>query len=204
MPPGYAAFFMWAASAVLWWSGWREETAQGIPDRAVAVFLAGWPIAASRTVHAGDAVVGGAFVWAGLAAFALIWSLPAAARRTACSAGILAGSFVVLLSGFQGLCPDFPDWAAQLALPTAAGICSSLLVRGASGQIVALTLAMTMLETLPAVWPGAGDAGVVIGSGRWRECWWISVLCARLFTVLASKVRIRIGMPAWRREGEGS
>jgi hypothetical protein len=205
MPPGYAAFFLWTASAVLWWSGWREETADGIPDRAVAVFLAGWPLTAWMNKGFGDPVsvqVNGAFMWTSIAMAALAVRMKAPTAWTALSAGILAGSFAVLLSFSPLLYVTAPDWISGLGIALVVGMTTAALCRGASGQILAASTALCLCEGLSAVWLRE-SVTLAIGSGRWMESWWISVLAARLTSYLAAAV-VRFGRSEWKRGGQGT
>ncbi|MBW5446661.1 hypothetical protein GE107_11375 [Cohnella sp. CFH 77786] len=201
MPPGYTAFFLWVASAVLWWSGWREETADGIPDYAVAVFLAGWPLAAWLELPAGGhATVGGAFVWTALAVFALAWRMESPARWTAWSAGFLLGSLMLILTISPWLSIRLPEEMHGRAAGALTGAASTLLVPGAAGQVAAVTLAMSIPDLWRAGWLQAG--GRLIGSGRWMESWWIAVLTARSLSVLAAFARRNVVSFGWRKGRE--
>ncbi len=202
MPPGYTAFFMWSASAILWWSGWREETAEGIPDAAVAVFLAGWPLAAWRYFPLGEGLqMHGAYAWTALAMIALLWRMDAMRRVTAMSAGFLAGSLGVWMT-YSALMYVTPDWASSQLSAAAAGICVCLIVRGASGQIAAVSLGLLLPELLEAIWL-AETGPVRIGSAQEMESWWIGVLAARVCSVSAAALRSKLNGSAFRREGGG-
>ncbi|TJY44363.1 hypothetical protein E5161_03000 [Cohnella pontilimi] len=203
MPPGYAAFFLWTAAAILWWSGWREETADGIPERAVAVFLAGWPLTAWMKTglgHAASVQVNGAFMWTAVAMIVLALTMTPPAAWTALSAGILAGSFAVMLSFSPHFYLTAPDWLAGRGAALVVGMMSAALCRGASGQIVAASAALCLCEGLSNLW--LRESGpFVIGTERWMESWWTSVLTARLASYLASAA-FRVVRSPWRRGGQ--
>jgi hypothetical protein len=207
MPPGYAAFFMWVASAVLWWSGWREETADGIPDRAVAVFLAGWPVTAWKNTvlwesAAHNIAVNGVFLWTTVAMTALALRMETSARWTALSAGFLTGSFTMLLLFSPLLYLFAPDWTSGRGVAIIAGLTTAVLIKGASGQVLGVTTALLLYEVLRSAWI-QNSGSILIGDGRWMESWWISVLAARLASVLAKIAVTRMGRNGWKREGGG-
>jgi hypothetical protein len=200
MPPGYTAFFMWAAFTILWWSGWRKETADGIPDAAAAVFLAGWPAIGWRTLPAGDSVlIQGAYMWTMLAMIWLFWRMEPPLRVMAVSAGFLASSLGVWLT-YSFLLYVTPDWAMTRIASAAVGVCAALLVRGAAGQIAAISLAVLIPEFLEAIW--MTESGPLrIGSPQMMENWWIGVLAARVCAVSAAAIRAGVVRFVWRKEG---
>jgi hypothetical protein len=199
MPPGYTAFFLWVASAVLWWSGWREETAEGIPDSAVAVFLAGWPLTAWMDIPVdGSLSVNGAFLWTALAMIALGWRMESSARWTALSAGFLTGSLELLLTSSPWLSLHVPEGVSGRAAAALGGVTACLLVHGAAGQVKAISLAMLIPELWKAAWLHE-NGRVWIGSGDWMEGWWIAVLSARSLSALTAAVRMNVLGVGWRR-----
>lgn len=189
MPPGYTAFFLWIASAILWWSGWRKETSEGIPDAAVAVFLAGWPFAAWIHWPVGDQVrVNGAFAWTALAMIALLWRMKEPGRWTSISAGLLIGSLGLGTVSNAWQAAGLPDWTSGGPAAAAAGAAACLLTGSAAEQIAAVTVAIMMPELLKAaVLTEAGR--VTIGSASWMAGWWIAVVSARLLAAAVFFIR---------------
>jgi len=188
MPPAYVAFFIWCSFAILWWTGWRKETANGIPDAAAAVFLAGWPVMAWRVIPLpGAGEVQGAFLWTLLAMLGLFWRMEPTRRAMAASAGFLASSLGVWLT-YAVLMETAPGWATGKMAAAAAGVCAALLLRGADGQIAAVSLAVLAPELLHGLWNAEGGP-VRIGSAEMSESWWIGVLAARACAAAGRAVR---------------
>ncbi|WP_123040824.1 hypothetical protein [Cohnella candidum] len=204
MPPVYTAFFLWVASAILWWSGWREQAEDRIPDAAVAVFLAGWPFAAWAAIPAGGPwTISGTFAWAALAALFLAWRLEPSERWTAFAAGFLTGSFKLLISVSPWMSTHLSDEGVGWTAAVLAGASTCALVRGATGQILAVTLALAVHEIWRAAWLH-GQVRFEIGSGHWMEAWWVAVLTARSLSAIGRLVALDFRKYAWRRGGEGS
>jgi len=186
MSPLYGAAFLWLVAAILWWSGWREETTENLPGWAAGLFLAVWPLAwLGKVTIADDLSVNGAWVWTLFSAVLAGARMPAARRWTSASGGLLIGSVAILAgrlifipSGFE---PDGSSWAIAALI----GLLAGLLLRSASEQAVAVSVCLVINEvahvllraqadTLPA---GAPDEGL--------QAWWIAILCARLWTTFA-------------------
>lgn len=204
MPPGYTAFFMWTASAILWWSGWRKETADNIPDTAVAVFLAGWPLTAWIDVPLGGRhQLNGAMLWTALAMAALALRMENEGRLTALSSGFLIGSMTVWLTFIPPFLPGTPEGVGSLAVAAIAGLLAFVLAKGAAGQMLAVSVAVLLPDWILAAWLHESVGGRH-GSRLWMQNWWTAVLAARLLTVLAAGIRAKIAGAPWDKEGEES
>ncbi|WP_276351677.1 hypothetical protein [Cohnella caldifontis] len=202
MPSEYTAGFLWLAASILWWSGWREESAKGIPHAAVAVFLAGWPFAAWLEWPLGRlGALNGAFVWTLLAAAALLWRMRETKRWMALSAGLLVSSLAMGRTAAAAGNAFFPEWMSGGWGPAAAGAAVFLLVGGADGQIAAVTLSLAVPELLAAAWHPAGISGSA-GSSGWMDGWWTAVFAARCLSIAYAAVRSVSFRFAWRKGGE--
>jgi hypothetical protein len=96
-----------------------------------------------------------------------------------------------------------PDWTAGRGVALIVGLSTAVLIKGASGQLLSITTAFLLYEVLRAVWVQNSEP-VLMGDGRWMESWWISVLAARLASVLAEIAVARMGRNGWKREGGGT
>jgi hypothetical protein len=189
MPSGYTAGFLWLAASILWWSGWREEFARGIPSAAVAVYLAGWPFAAwlewplSRWGR-----LNGAFLWSLLAAFALLIRMKETERWRAMTAGLFVSSMAVGRTAAESGSSMFPEWLTGQWGLAAAGAAVFLLAVGAEGQFAAVTVGLALPELLAACWHSGGSAAS-IGSPEWMDGWWIAVFAARVLSNALPAIR---------------
>jgi hypothetical protein len=198
VPPAYTAFFFWLASAVLWWSGWRQETAGGIPDTAAALFLAGWPLAARLTLEPVEGLeIGGVVLWTGAAAAILLWR----ERGRALPAGLALGALAVMTAVLHQIRPDWPDWAAECFSALTVGALAAWMVNGAAGQMAAVTVASLLPDALAMSWlTDHGNGG--IGSDRWMLGWWVSIAAARLTARLTEAAVSRVPGFLWDKEGD--
>ncbi|MFC5699866.1 hypothetical protein ACFPVX_01115 [Cohnella faecalis] len=201
MPPLYGAGFLWIAASVLWWSGWREESEDRLPDRAAAVFLAGWPLTAwwSRQVEPG-VTINGAFAWAGIAMLVLLWRLSSGRRWTAVAAGMMIGCLFVLLEKWPAFERNGFDPSEPWPLALLGGVLLGFLLRTASEQIVALTAALILAEGFAAL-PLRESGYAIIGNAEWMERWWIALLSARLWSWLAAAFVRWFWNPSWNKDG---
>ncbi|MFC5531724.1 hypothetical protein [Cohnella yongneupensis] len=209
MSPVFGAVILWLATVILWWSGWKEEAADGIPHRAVAIFLSGWPLFMGWSLPLTSSVsLHGAWVWTLALIFAVAWKMEASWRWTSVSAGLLFGSIYLLLHRLS----YFPfDWS-QIAAPWGAAILigglAAILLRDAPAQLLSLSVAIAISESVTAIVVGHAGAVVSGHSLEWMRNWWIAVLfarlCAAIMQMFARVKRHREQRIGWRRGGERS
>jgi hypothetical protein len=192
MPFGLTASSIWLSAAILWVSGWKDELAGDLPRRAVAIWLGAWPFLAWRMFAIGPkAAIGGAVIWAVLAAVILLWKMSDDERRIALSAGFFCCTLGVMVTYL--LMPLFSGASGTtvVAVSVIIGWIASLWGKRASVQIVAVTMATIMPEIWKWVAPLENERAW-IGSGQWMAAWWIGMAAARLATYLynaAAQVR---------------
>lgn len=199
MSPVFGAVFLWTSTAILWWSGWREEAAEDIPERAVAIFLAGWPFAVSWNPHVSpNFSVNGAFIWTFAAVSALFWRHQSPRRWASVSTGVLLGSinlFLERLAAFpSGLNSYYPSWAAALLI----GWLSAFLLRNASEQVITISTALFLGETVSGLTDSTSEPLWWGGSPDWLEGWWIAVIFARVWSVAAVMVTLQARKWGWK------
>ena len=188
MSPLYGAAFLWLIAAILWWSGWREETTRNMPPWAVGLFLAAWPLACLGKVPiAGSVSVNGAWALTLLFVILLLWRLPAARKWTAASGGLLVGS-ISFLAGRLALLPSgFVSDAAAWAIAALIGLLAALLLRSASEQILAISVCLVLKEAAGAFLRAQADAPPELLPVEGLQEWWIAVLGSRLWTAFADR-----------------
>lgn len=209
MSPVLGAVLLWISATVLWWSGWREEATEGIPQWAVGVFLAGWPfnllwdIKLSTTL-----VVSGAWLWTLLAFVALAWRIQSIRRWTALSAGLLLGSIYLLLGRLAYYPFVLSHFLTAWGLAIVLGCLSSLLLRDVHEQLIAISLSLILIDGLTAAILEPSNIIALGKASEWMSGWWIAVISARLCSVsmeaiktLALRWALRMG---WRRGGQRS
>ncbi|KIL34853.1 hypothetical protein SD71_17790 [Cohnella kolymensis] len=206
MSPVFGAMFLWTSTAILWWSGWREEAAEDIPERAVAIYLAGWPFAVRFNPHISPSLtINGAMIWTVAAVTALAFRLDSSRRWAAVSAGVLLGAVHLLLNRVadfpSGMAAYYPSWAGAVLIGGLAGV----FLRNAPEQIMTISTALFIGEIVGTFARSAWEPLIWGESSQWLEGWWIAVIFARLWSVsvriLASQARKR-GWKAGLRGGE--
>jgi len=200
----YGAVFMWLLATILWWSGWREETTQGIPHWAVGIFLSVWPLALLLDITVIPSLsLNGAWIWTLLSMIALAWIVPPARRWTAISAGVFMGSLYVLISRIAdspaGLSHYFTPWAAAIVV----GWLAALFIRQVSGQVLAITSGMILSELISLLTQASSDTvPIFIKASEWMEKWWIAVLFARLWSVMVKALVETVKKQAFKLESK--
>jgi hypothetical protein len=197
MAAGYVAGLLWLSACILWWSGWREELADRVPPRAVALFLAGWPLLAMWSPRFGSVSVNGAFVWTGAAALVLsarlggrIW--------TVWSAGAMLGAIAMFVRELPVLFPDARGVRFAWESPAAMGAAAALTSRRAADQFVALTIGAAVPEAAAIL----AATGARVGSAVWMDDWWTAGAASRALTVTIAYIGAWMKHAVWRREGE--
>jgi hypothetical protein len=198
MSPVFGAMFLWISTAILWWSGWREEAAEDIPERAVAIYLAGWPFAVRFNPHVSPSFsINGALIWTFAAVSFLAFRLDAARRWASLSAGVLLGAIHLFLnrvadfpSGFSGC---YPSWAAALWI----GVLAGVLLRDASEQIITISAALFLGEIVGTLGQTAWEPFSWGGSSQWMEGWWIAVIAARIWSVSTRLLSVKSRKRSW-------
>ncbi|MFD0670445.1 hypothetical protein [Cohnella sp. GCM10027633] len=209
MSPVFGAVILWLATVILWWSGWKEEAAGGIPHRAVAFFLSGWPLFMGWSLPLTPSVsLQGAWVWTIALIFAVAWKMEASWRWTSVSAGLLFGSIYLLLHRISYYPFDWSKVAAPWGAAILIGGLAAVLLKDAPSQLLSLSVAIALSEGVTAVAIGRSDMPTGGQSLEWMRNWWIAVLFARLcvavilaFGKLKSPQEHRFG---WKRGGERS
>ena len=183
MSPLYGAAFMWLIAAILWWSGWREETTRDSPNWATGLFLAVWPLAWLGEVPlAESAAVNGAWAWTLLFVALLGWRMPAARKWTSVSGGLLIGSIAFLAGRLALLSSGFATEASAWAIAAIIGLLAALLLRSASEQVLAITVCLVLKEAAGMLLRGQADAPPDLLPIESLQGWWIAVLGSRLWT----------------------
>lgn len=207
MSPVFGAVILWLATVILWWSGWREEAAGGIPHRAVAIFLGSWPLFIGWSLTPTSFVtLHGAWVWTIALIIAIASKMEASWRWTSVSAGLLFGSIYLLLHRISYYPYDWSRVAAPWGAAILIGVLAAILLRDASLQLLSLSVAIAVSESVSAIAVSRSEAIVSGYSLEWTRNWWIAVLCARLcalilvgFARLKLQRELKIG---WRRGGK--
>lgn len=209
MSPVFGAVILWLATVILWWSGWKEEASGGIPQRAVSVFLSGWPLFLGWSLPLTSSVsLEGAWVWTLALIVAVAWKMEASWRWTSVSAGLLFGSIFVLLRRLFDYPLEWPKIAAPWGAAVLIGGLAAVLLKDAPAQLLSLSVSIALSEGVSAaVFAGAGSAGAGT-SLEWMRNWWIAVLfarlCATLFGAFARLKEARLHKIGWRRGNERS
>lgn len=208
MPSGYAAAVLWAMAVILWWSGWKRELADALPQAAMTSFLVGWPLLSRLTLPVPlpgiEATAGGTFLWT--AAFALTAAILMGAARsgTAFAAGVLIGSVTLftdkLSEAMPSMLPASPLWVSSSLI----AVITALLTRSAAEQIVALTFGLALTESLSALWELHAFGRAAAGTLAWSDRWWLAFSEIRLLTVAAGWLPSLAKRTQWRKGGERS
>ncbi|WP_373229746.1 hypothetical protein [Cohnella sp.] len=204
-----SAVMLWISATVLWWSGWREEAAEGIPHWAVGVFLAGWPFTLLWEMKLSSTLtVNGAWIWTLAAFITLAWRIQPLRRWTALSAGVLLGSIYLLLGRLSYYPFALSHFLSPWGLAIVLGCLSALLLRNAPEQLIAVTISLFLIDGITDVVLLPSDMMALGKSSEWVKGWWIAVLCARLWSVSMTSIKslttrwaLRMG---WRRGGQRS
>jgi hypothetical protein len=200
----FGAVLLWISATVLWWSGWKEEAAEGIPHWAVGVFLAVWPVALFWNFTAtASLTVNGAWIWTIMASITMAVRLQPTRRWTSISAGVLLGSVYLLLSRLSFYPSTYSHFFASWTIAIIVGWISAILLRNASEQILAISSALFFSEGISIIVFSTSESISLDKSSEWIEYWWIAVLYARLWSVSvqsiadqARRLALRMG---WRR-----
>ncbi|BBI33178.1 hypothetical protein [Cohnella abietis] len=209
MPPVFGSVFLWILTTILWWSGWRKETTEGIPHWAVGFFLAVWPLALlSDIVVTSTYSVNGAELWTMLAALAMLGRLRPARILMSISAGVLIGSIYLLLSRLllhpSGITHYFAPWGAAILV----GWLAALLLRYAVEQFVAVSAGLLICEIMTNLLMTSSEFAPIVKASGWMEAWWIAVLYARLWSVSIQSITVQLKRWAlkwgWTRGGQSS
>lgn len=207
MSPVFEAVILWLATVILWWSGWKEEAAGGIPHRAVAVFLSGWPLFMGWSLSLSPSVsLPGAWVWTLALIVAVAWRMEPSWRWTSVSAGLLFASIYLILQRVAYYPHDWSKIAAPWGASIFIGALAALMLKDAPAQLLSLSVAIAICEGVTAVIFGGVDMVYSGSSLDWIRNWWVAVLCARLCAaIILASARIRRPLArrtGWRRGGE--
>lgn len=208
MSPVFGAVILWLATVILWWSGWKEETSGGIPQRAVAIFLSGWPLFMGWSLPLTSSLsLQGAWLWMFALILAIAWKLEGSQRWTSASAGLLFGAIFILLHRLTEYPLGWSKVAAPWGIAILVGGMASVLLKDAPSQLLSLSVAVALGEGVPALFFAASGAGDE-ASLAWMRNWWIAVLFARLCATIAEAfVRFKQARDrkiGWRRGDERS
>ncbi|MBB6735777.1 hypothetical protein [Cohnella zeiphila] len=204
MPSGFISAVAWLTACILWWSGWRKELAECLPERFVSWMLILWPIVFRLRIKwpAGERAVvwDGAFVWGSAAALAAMVWLNASRRGTAGAASLLIAAVVLFLDQITEHAPRLatvdPLWIVSLT----AALIALIVVRNPLERLAALGIGLSLAEAALALgWLGGpnGEAGGLV----WSDRWWLAAGEMRLAAYLAAwasdLVRRRGGSRNW-------
>ncbi|TFE29971.1 hypothetical protein [Cohnella luojiensis] len=183
MSPLFGAVFLWLLAAILWWSGWREDSTEGFPHWGVGVFLSLWPMAVLINIPLTSSIaVNGAWIWTTVFVLVLSWRLPPSRRGTSISAGMLVGSVYVLLNRLafypSGFSHYFAPWGTAILL----GLISSLLLRNVWEQVLTLSVGLYLSAGIGMLFQTSLGGVPVLRGAEWVEGWWIALLSARLWS----------------------
>jgi hypothetical protein len=209
MSPVFAAVFLWLLATILWWSGWREEAAGCIPYWAVGVFLAIWPLALLANVPITPSLsVNVAWLWTLLAIITMAMGIQQTRRWTSISAGVLLGCIYLLLNRIAYYPSGFSHYFAPWGTAIVVGWLSSLLLRNASEQFLAISAGLYLSEGISAFLMFISDSNLDIKAAEWMEVWWIAVLFTRLWSVSMKSIAVQARRLAlkmgWNRGGQRS
>lgn len=209
MSPVFGAVILWLATVILWWSGWKEEATGGIPHRAVAIFLISWPLFLGWSLPLSSSVsLQGAWIWTIALIIAVAWNMEASWRWTSVSAGLLFGSIYLLMHRLSNYPFEWSRVVAPLGAAILIGVLAAILLRDASSQLLSLSVAIAISESVTAIVFSRSDSVVEGGSLEWMRNWWVGVLlarcCASFFAVWLRYRRQRELKIGWRRGGERS
>jgi hypothetical protein len=204
LSPMLGAVLLWISATVLWWSGWKEEAAEGVPHWAVGVFLAVWPVALFWNISAAAALtINGAWIWTMMAFIILAVRMQPNRRWTSISAGVLLGSIYLLLSRLSFYPSLFSHLFAPWAIAIIIGWICAILLRNASEQLLAISSALFLSEGISVIVFSTSESISLDKSSEWMEYWWIAVLYARLWSVsvqtIADQARRWVLRMGWRR-----
>lgn len=183
MSPLFGAAFLWLVAAILWWSGWREESTDDLPGWAVGLFLAIWPLAwLGKVPLTGSLSVNGASVWTLFSIALVSWRLPAARGWTAVCGGLLIGSVAVLAGKLAYIPSGFAPAGSSWAIAVLIGWLAALLLRTASEQALAVTVCLFLIAVAHAFARAQSAELPVAVPDEGLLAWWIALFCARLWT----------------------
>ncbi|MFC4599099.1 hypothetical protein [Cohnella hongkongensis] len=183
MSPLYGAAFLWLVATILWWSGWREESTDALPQWAVGLFLALWPLAWLGQLPVTETVsVNGASVWTMLSVLAIACLIPAARRWTAVSGGLLIGSLSILAARLTFLPSGYSPEASSWAIAAWVGWLVALLFRSVSEQVLAISVGLG-LNAAAFAFLRSQDALPAMRAEDSMQAWWIALFSARLWTI---------------------
>jgi hypothetical protein len=189
MPSGLITGVARLTACILWWSGWRKELAEGMPDKLVAWLLALWPIAfrLQFRLPEGDRTVvwNGAFVWGALVSLAALAWLGGSRRGTAGAASLLIAAVVLFLDQITehapGLAAVDPLWIVSLTT----ALIALVVVRSPTERLAALGIGLSLAEAALALgW--LGDSRAEAGGRLWSDRWWLAAGEMRLAAYLAA------------------
>lgn len=209
MSPVFSTVFLWLLAAILWWSGWREETSEGIPHWAVGIFLAGWPLAWLFNLPVSPTItLNGAWVWTLLAILLLGSRLSTARRWMSLSTGILIGCIYVLVSRISYYPSGISHYVAPWGAAILVGWLAAMLLRNVSEQVFAVSTGFYVSLAVSSYIQVTMDSLYVIKTTEWMENWWIAVLSAQLWTisvrVVSEYTRRVVNRMGGRRGGQSS
>jgi hypothetical protein len=176
---------LWFSASILWWSGWKEEVAEGIPHWAVRVFLLGWPIAMFWQISLSAYIrIEGAWIWTCIAFVVLAVRLNPTRRWTTFSMGILLGAIYILLSRLSIHPATLSHFLTPWGMSIFIGWLTSLLLRNTSEQVLAITTSLLLYKAFSVGFLQSIQQITMVDTS-WMEAWWIALLSARLWTVTA-------------------
>jgi hypothetical protein len=207
MSPVFGEVFLWLLATILWWSGWREEVTGSIPHWAVGIFLAIWPLALLANVPITPSIsLNGAWLWTLLALITMAMGIQQTRTWTSISAGVLLGCINLLLSRIAYYPSGFSHYYAPWVTAILVGWLSSLLLRNASEQFLAISAGLYLSEGISAFLFFKSDAIPAVKAAEWMEMWWIAVLFARLWSVSMKSIAVQARRLAlkmgWKRGGQ--
>ncbi|MBN2984333.1 MULTISPECIES: hypothetical protein [Cohnella] len=194
MPVWFAAGIGWLIASVLWWSGWRNELAEGVPGRWAGLYLAGWPFACAAAWMVPDGFsLNGSFGWTVMFALALFGLMDADQRWMSLAAAMFIAAAVLFLFSLASMSKGEKFDAFSLAA-VAAGIVAATMLGTAVEQLAAVFLgclaaSLAMSGLFGQTWFQHSDAAGSVGI----HPWWLSVFAARSLSLVLRFLSNRFG-----------
>ncbi|MFC4302764.1 hypothetical protein [Cohnella boryungensis] len=188
MSPIYGAIFLWLIATILWWSGWKEEAAEDLPQWAVGLFLAGWPLTLLARLDIPAVTVNGAWAWTFLSIAAMACRMVPNRRWAAVALGLLLASIAIVVGRLllipNGLSYQLSPWVISIAL----GCLTAMLFRSAAEQLLAISVSLLLSEAALSLTQAAADLPSELRSLQGLEKWWLTLFCARLWTLAVRRL----------------
>jgi hypothetical protein len=202
------AVSVWLSAVILWWTGWRREMAEGVPQRIITLFLVSWPFAVRTSIAlewgGHELALNGALpLTIGCAAAGAI-RLDGVKWGASVAAGMLIASIVLFLDKIVELLPGVSD-ANPIGIEAALlAVLTPLLLRTAPEQGVALTAGLVLAEAASVYWIVQSGWKATAGGWDWSARWWLAFMGARLVSAVALWIPSFAKNRLWRKGGERS